>query len=159
MLPHGGLKVRRDLADRGMLGLKRREVDEPAEPLGPFEKDHLVAAAGGNLGHLQAGRTTPRDDYAAALREYNGRRPLQGSVRVEVPPIHVLKKRYPQMAGAAVTPAGRSTDGWGPAGASGGIGPPPPTVRSSCPHPRESPAHSVPSRSAAPSAGPVAKDR
>jgi nucleoid-associated protein YgaU len=58
--------------------------------------------------------------YAQALQAYNGNRPLQGGMHVEVPPIHILKKRYPQMiAGAvpAVTTAGaKSGDGWGPAG-------------------------------------------
>ena len=44
--------------------------------------------------------------YAAALAEYNGRRPLQGGVRVEVPPIHVLKKRYPQLVGAVAPVSG-----------------------------------------------------
>lgn len=54
--------------------------------------------------------------YAAALAEYNGRRALQGGVRVEVPPIHVLKRRYPQLVGAVV-PASISVpakDPWGP---------------------------------------------
>ena len=36
-------------------------------------------------------------------------------MRVEVPPIHVLKKQYPQLIGPVV-PAGRTADGWGPAG-------------------------------------------
>jgi nucleoid-associated protein YgaU len=53
--------------------------------------------------------------YATALQEYNGRRPLQTSVRVEVPPIHVLKKRYPQLVGAVVPVSGKSSDGWAPA--------------------------------------------
>jgi hypothetical protein len=55
--------------------------------------------------------------FAAALAEYNGRRALQGGVRVEVPPIHVLKKRHPQLIGAAVVPASGSVpskDPWGP---------------------------------------------
>jgi nucleoid-associated protein YgaU len=54
--------------------------------------------------------------YGAALSEYNGRRALQGGVRVEVPPIHVLKRRYPQLIGAVV-PASVSVpakDPWGP---------------------------------------------
>jgi nucleoid-associated protein YgaU len=56
--------------------------------------------------------------YASALQEYNGRRPLQTSVRVEVPPIHVLKKRYPQLISAVVPASGTSKSGdvWGPAG-------------------------------------------
>ena len=37
--------------------------------------------------------------YAAALAEFNNRKPLTGG-RVEVPPIHVLRKRYPQLIGA-----------------------------------------------------------
>lgn len=60
--------------------------------------------------------------YAPALREYNGRRPLQASVRVEVPPIHILKTRYPQLVGPVV-PAGRTADGWGPAGSGGDVAP------------------------------------
>ena len=58
--------------------------------------------------------------YGAALSEYNGRRALQGGVRVEVPPIHVLKKRYPQLIGAVV-PASVSApakDPWQPSGES-----------------------------------------
>jgi hypothetical protein len=55
--------------------------------------------------------------YAAALQEYNGRRSLQGSNHVEVPPIHVLKKRYPQLIGAGATTVGRVGDGWSTAGA------------------------------------------
>jgi hypothetical protein len=57
--------------------------------------------------------------YAAALSEYNGRRALQGGVRVEVPPIHVLKKRYPQLIGAVVPASSVSTpvkDPWQPSG-------------------------------------------
>ena len=54
--------------------------------------------------------------YAGALQEYNGRRPLQTSVRVEVPPIHVLKKRYPQLIGSVVPASGKSGDVWGPSG-------------------------------------------
>lgn len=56
--------------------------------------------------------------YAAALSEYNRNRPLQGGLRVEVPPIHVLKKRYPQLIGAVV-PASASApvrDPWQPSG-------------------------------------------
>jgi len=59
--------------------------------------------------------------YAAALQEYNGRRPLQSGQHVEVPPIHVLKKRYAQMIGAVVPASGTSSlppakagDPWGP---------------------------------------------
>jgi nucleoid-associated protein YgaU len=58
------------------------------------------------------------EKYAAALSEYNGRRALQGGVRVEVPPIHILKKRYPTLIGAVV-PASAGTpakDPWQPAG-------------------------------------------
>ena len=54
--------------------------------------------------------------YAAALQEFNGRRPLQTSVRMEVPPIHVLKKRYPQLIGSVVPASGtvKPGDPWGP---------------------------------------------
>lgn len=54
--------------------------------------------------------------YAAALQEYNARRPIQGGFKVEVPPIHVLKKRYPQLIGSVVPAGGsaRPTDPWGP---------------------------------------------
>src|SRR5262249_51945296 len=37
--------------------------------------------------------------YAAALREFNKGQPLQGGKQVEVPPIHVLRKRFPQLVG------------------------------------------------------------
>src|SRR5207249_9147325 len=43
--------------------------------------------------------------YATALRTFNSNRVLQAKERVEVPPIHVLKKRYPQLL-SAVVPAG-----------------------------------------------------
>ena len=64
--------------------------------------------------------------YAAALAEYNGRRALQGGVRVEVPPIHILKKGYPQLIGATavvpasgtVLPAPKPADPWQPSGES-----------------------------------------
>jgi hypothetical protein len=35
--------------------------------------------------------------YAAALRAFNENRPLQGGRYVDVPPIHVLKKRFPTL--------------------------------------------------------------
>ena len=54
--------------------------------------------------------------YAGALQEYNGRRALQTSVRVEVPPIHVLKKRHPQLIGSVVPASGKVGDVWGPSG-------------------------------------------
>lgn len=59
--------------------------------------------------------------YAAALQEYNGRRPLQIGKHVEVPPIHVLKKRYSQMIDGVVPASGTSAvpaakDPWGPVG-------------------------------------------
>jgi hypothetical protein len=43
--------------------------------------------------------------YARALAEFNQRRPLQNQGPVEVPPIHILKKRYPQLIGTATTAA------------------------------------------------------
>jgi hypothetical protein len=58
--------------------------------------------------------------YAAALKAHNGNLPLQGGRAVEVPPIHILKKKFPGQVGA-VTPAGGtstpSTGGplWSPA--------------------------------------------
>jgi nucleoid-associated protein YgaU len=41
-------------------------------------------------------------------------------VRVEVPPIYVLKKQYPPVVGATPTSGVRSSDGWGPAGGTAG---------------------------------------
>jgi hypothetical protein len=43
--------------------------------------------------------------YAPALKAFNGNQPLQGGRVVEVPPIHILKKRHPGQVGT-VTPAG-----------------------------------------------------
>jgi hypothetical protein len=62
--------------------------------------------------------------WAAALRAFNRNQPLQGGRFVEVPPIHVLKKRFPGQAGGAIaTPIGgtgtlppSSGPDWGPAG-------------------------------------------
>lgn len=54
--------------------------------------------------------------YAGALQEHNGRRALQTSVRVEVPPIHVLKKRYPQLISAIVPASGMTGDVWSASG-------------------------------------------
>ncbi len=54
--------------------------------------------------------------YAGALQEYNGGRPLKTSVWVQVPPIHVLKKRYPQLIGSVVPASGKTGDVWGPSG-------------------------------------------
>jgi hypothetical protein len=52
--------------------------------------------------------------YARALTAFNGGRPLQAGRHVEVPPIHVLKNRYPQLLGNAPSaPAGAE---WLPAG-------------------------------------------
>ena len=43
--------------------------------------------------------------YSAALREYNRNKSLQGAGAVEVPPMHVLRKRYPlAIGGTAATP-------------------------------------------------------
>src|SRR5439155_5883814 len=50
-----------------------------------------------------------------ALQAYNGNRPLQGGMHVEVPPIHVLKKRYPQLIGGVTPVSAKTGDGWGPA--------------------------------------------
>jgi len=41
--------------------------------------------------------------YAAALKEFNRGKPLQGAGQVEVPPMHVLRKRYPQYVGGTAT--------------------------------------------------------
>ncbi|MBX9622232.1 MAG: hypothetical protein K2X82_00300, partial [Gemmataceae bacterium] len=46
--------------------------------------------------------------YAAALQAYNGNRPIQPGQSVDVPPVHVLKKRFPQMTGVPAS-AGRPT--------------------------------------------------
>jgi hypothetical protein len=63
--------------------------------------------------------------FAAALRAYNRNQPLQGGRLVEVPPIHILRKRFPAQIGAGVpapaptatVPVGASTGpNWGPAG-------------------------------------------
>ena len=59
--------------------------------------------------------------YAAALRAFNQNKPLQGGHSVDVPPIHILKRRFPAQAGGAVTPVGgaavpSATPQWGPAG-------------------------------------------
>lgn len=55
--------------------------------------------------------------YAAALRAYNGNKPLQGIRSVDVPPIHVLR-RVAQGQLTPGTPAGRTGIGtvpeWGP---------------------------------------------
>src|SRR5262249_44973700 len=67
--------------------------------------------------------------YATALREFNKGQPLQGGKQVEVPPIHVLRKRFPQLVGAnpaampAAAPSARpvsisgTTPDWGTPGA------------------------------------------
>ena len=59
--------------------------------------------------------------YGKALAEYNRRKPLQGGGHVEVPPIHVLKKRFPQLLGQGAATSGSSNvvavaGEWGPAG-------------------------------------------
>ena len=59
--------------------------------------------------------------YAAALWAFNEKKPLQGGLYVNVPPIHILKRRFPAQAGGAVTPVGgaavpSATPQWGPAG-------------------------------------------
>jgi hypothetical protein len=52
--------------------------------------------------------------YARALTAFNGGRPLQAGRHVEIPPIHVLKNRYPQLLGNTMpAPAGAE---WLPAG-------------------------------------------
>lgn len=59
--------------------------------------------------------------YARALAEFNRRKPLQNNGPVEVPPVHVLKKQFPQLVGTAapVTPASGTgpAPNWGAAGA------------------------------------------
>ncbi len=40
--------------------------------------------------------------YASALREFNRNKPLQGSGPVEVPPMHILRKRFPQSSGGSI---------------------------------------------------------
>ncbi len=60
--------------------------------------------------------------YAAALRAFNQNKPLQGGHAVDVPPIHILKRRFPAQAGGAVTPVGgagavpSATPQWAPVG-------------------------------------------
>jgi hypothetical protein len=63
--------------------------------------------------------------YGTALKAYNQNKPLQGGHSVEVPPVHVLRKRYPSMVGTA-TPVGGSsgaapstTPDWTPAAVPG----------------------------------------
>lgn len=58
--------------------------------------------------------------YAAALKSFNRNQPLQGGRLVELPPIYVLKRRFPNMTGG--TPAGGAgalptgaQPNWGPA--------------------------------------------
>ena len=60
--------------------------------------------------------------FAAALRAFNRNQPLQGGRFVEVPPIHVLKKKFPGQVGGSA-PSGSSGTiptstgpNWGPAG-------------------------------------------
>ena len=57
--------------------------------------------------------------FAAALRAFNYNKPLQGGHFVEVPPIHILKKRFPAQVGAIPTgPASAPSTGgpdWGAA--------------------------------------------
>jgi hypothetical protein len=47
--------------------------------------------------------------YAAALKAHNGNRPLQGGQAVEVPPIHILKKKFPGQVGTVTPTGGTST--------------------------------------------------
>jgi hypothetical protein len=59
--------------------------------------------------------------FAPALKAFNRNQPLQGGRAVEVPPLHVLKRKFPTQAGGIV-PAGStgapvsSRPNWGPAG-------------------------------------------
>jgi hypothetical protein len=62
--------------------------------------------------------------FAAALRAFNRNLPLTGGRLVEVPPIYILEKRYPNLMGSTA-PVGSSTPAsgtassapqWGPAG-------------------------------------------
>ncbi|MDB5309521.1 MAG: hypothetical protein JWO38_3723 [Gemmataceae bacterium] len=62
--------------------------------------------------------------YAAALKEFNRRKAIPGTGPVEVPPIHVLKKKYSQLLGGQA-PTGRAApppgaDGWGLSAVSAG---------------------------------------
>lgn len=66
--------------------------------------------------------------YGRALAEYNRRKPLQNNGPVEVPPIHVLKKRYPQFLGTTSTSSREQTSSslpgeFRPAGGSGDAAP------------------------------------
>jgi hypothetical protein len=65
--------------------------------------------------------------YAPALRAYNRNKPLQNSGPVAVPPIHVLRKRFPNLIGGGTAPAGRTGANvtpaeWAPAGGVATVG-------------------------------------
>jgi hypothetical protein len=60
--------------------------------------------------------------YAAALRAFNRNQALQGGRQVELPPLYVLKRRFPNMVGgtgggSGTLPAAAQPN-WGPAGGS-----------------------------------------
>jgi len=59
--------------------------------------------------------------FAAALKAFNRNQPLTGGRIVEVPPIHILKKRFPAQVGNVVPVSGpggtpSSAPQWGPVG-------------------------------------------
>ena len=61
--------------------------------------------------------------FATALKAFNGNQPLTGGRMVEVPPMHILRKRFPAQTGGVVTPVGGAAilppsagPQWGPAG-------------------------------------------
>src|SRR5205085_512778 len=88
-------------------------VPDVAPPLGPagaadrppstsFDVDLYEPRAGDTYESISREYyNDPR--YAAALRAFNNNRPLQGGVQVEVPPMGVLRKKFPQLVG--VNPA------------------------------------------------------
>jgi hypothetical protein len=54
--------------------------------------------------------------YAAALKEYNRGKALTGGGHVAVPPIHVLRTRYPQLTGVTTTSRTGAPGQWVAAG-------------------------------------------
>ncbi len=53
--------------------------------------------------------------FAAALKAFNQNKPLQGGAYVNVPPIHVLKRQFPNAGGAAVPVGATGGPDWGAA--------------------------------------------
>lgn len=71
--------------------------------------------------------------FAKALEAFNRARSPNGVRTVEVPPLHVLRKQFPQLMGGAVAPVispASGTGGTGNTGGTGGTFPPPPAAGS-----------------------------